>query len=176
LLGAGTGAIVGDSLGNAGAGAAIGAGVGALSGAAIGQGMDEIEARNRAAIEAQMGGQRISPGACTLDDVVMMAQAGVDDQLIINHIQANGVARVPDAQDLIRLKQNGVSDRVTQSLQRPPEIRTASPAVYEQITPPPVIVEEHHYAVPYWRPPFRYQHHRCRPRPRAGWGVSISNF
>jgi len=46
------------------AGAAIGAGVGALSGAAVGSSLDEIEARNRAMIEAHMGRQ-IAAGAVT---------------------------------------------------------------------------------------------------------------
>jgi hypothetical protein len=178
LLGAGTGAIVGDALGNAGAGAAIGAGVGALGGAAIGQGMDEMEAKNRAAIEAQLGGQRISPGACTMEDVIMMSQAGVDDQLIVNHIRASGVARVPHAQDLVRLNEYGVSARVVEAMQETPQIQPVQPAVYQQPYNPPVIVEEHHYGPGWWRPPHSYFHYRSgppHPRRRLGWGLSIHN-
>jgi hypothetical protein len=178
MLGAGTGAIVGDALGNAGAGAAIGAGVGALGGAAIGQGMDEMEARNRAAIEAQLGGQRISPGACTMQDVIMMSQAGVDEQLIVNHIRASGVAQRPNAQDLVRLNEYGVSPRVVEAMQEPPRIQPAEPVVYQQPYNPPVIVEEHHYGPRWWHPPHSYHHyHGCRPHPhrRFGWGVSIHN-
>jgi hypothetical protein len=176
LVGAGTGAIIGDALGNAGAGAAIGAGVGAISGGAIGQGLDEIEARNRAMIEAQLGGRQISSGACTVDDVIMMSQAGVDDQLIVNHVRANGVVAAPEAQDLVRLQEHGVSPRVVEAMQRPPESRRAEPVVYQQVAPPPVIVEEHHYGLPYWhRPRFHPYHRGYHPvRPgRFAWGVSV---
>jgi len=41
LLGAGTGAIIGEQSGKAGAGTAIGAGLGALSGAMVGQALDQ---------------------------------------------------------------------------------------------------------------------------------------
>jgi len=41
LLGAGTGAIIGEQSGKAGAGTAIGAGLGALSGALVGQALDQ---------------------------------------------------------------------------------------------------------------------------------------
>ncbi len=68
LGGAGVGALVGHAAGNTAAGAVIGAGVGALSGAAIGAGMDEVEAKNRAQIEAQLGRQ-VAAGAVTVNDV-----------------------------------------------------------------------------------------------------------
>ncbi len=45
LIGAGTGAIVGNQSDHAGAGTAIGAGLGALSGAAIGHALEESEQR-----------------------------------------------------------------------------------------------------------------------------------
>src|ERR1700674_110804 len=61
LTGAGVGAVVGNAVGNTAAGALIGGGAGALTGGAIGQGFDAMEARNRAAIEAQLGRQ-VPPG------------------------------------------------------------------------------------------------------------------
>jgi hypothetical protein len=140
LLGAGTGAVIGHAAGNTAAGAAIGAGVGALSGAAIGSGQDQIEARNRAMIEAQLGRQ-VAVGAVTLPEVINMVQARVNDDLIINHIHAHGMAAPPTASDLIVLQQNGVSPRVVQAMQSylappppPPGV------VVEQPAPPPVIV------------------------------------
>src|SRR6185295_7064862 len=78
LTGAGLGAIVGNASGNPGAGAAIGAGVGALSGAAVGGALDDIEARNRAEIEARLGRQ-VAAGAVTIADVIAMTRAGVAD-------------------------------------------------------------------------------------------------
>jgi len=173
LLGAGTGALVGDALGNTGAGAAIGAGVGALSGAAIGESLDEIEAKNRAMIAAQLG-REVRAGAVTIEDVVMMSEAGVDDELIINHIRANGITRVPGPHELVNLKNKGVSTAVIRAMQEPPRPRTET-VVIEKPTPAPVIVEEYHYGPPFYhRPP--YPHYRYRHRgPRVGWGFSFHN-
>jgi hypothetical protein len=169
LTGAGVGALVGNAVGNTGAGAVIGAGVGALSGAAVGSGLDEIEARNRAEIEARLGRQ-VAAGAVTMDDVIAMTKAGVPDELIVNHISGNGMAAPLAAGDLIFLQQQGVSPHVVQAMQsmpRPVVIReVASPS-------PPVIVEEHYYGPhPYWG----YYHRPCyRPRPAVGWGMSYSH-
>ena len=175
LLGAGTGAIVGDALGNAGAGTAIGAGVGALTGAAIGESMDEMEARNRAMIAAHLG-REVRAGAVTIEDVVMMSEAGVDDELIINHIRANGIARVPGTHELINLKNSGVSTAVIRAMQEPPPQPRPETVVIERPAPPPVIVEEYHYGPPwYHRPPPSY-HYRYRHRgPKVGWGISFHN-
>jgi len=174
LLGAGTGAIVGDALGNAGAGAAIGAGVGALSGAAVGSELDAIEARNQAMIEQQLGRQ-LTAGAVRIDDVLAMSRAGVDDELIINHIRAQGVATPLGTDEVIMLHEQGVSSRVIKAMQEPPA-RQPERVVVRESAPPPVIVEEHHYG-PYWgpvwrRPPPRRFHHR---RPGVSWGFSLSN-
>lgn len=175
LTGAGVGALVGNATGNPGAGAAIGAGVGALSGAAIGSGMDEIEAKNRAMIEAQLGRQ-VAAGAVRMDHVIMMSDAGVDEELIINHIRAHGMAAPLTSSDLVMLKQRNVSAPVIRAMQEPPRQVVAEPAPVAQ----PVIVEEYHYGPPVWGPPPWYYHHprRCwRRHPRAGvsWGISVSN-
>lgn len=174
LLGAGTGALVGSAVGNAGAGAAIGAGVGAISGAAIGSELDEIEARNRAAI-AQHLGRPVAAQPVTIDDIIAMSKAGVDENLIVNHVRVHGVAAPPSASDLIVLQREGVSARVVAAMQEPPAPRTAAlvygvpvyaaPPVYAQ----PVCVQEIYYG-PHWRP------YRCGPpcRPGVSWGVSVS--
>lgn len=174
LLGAGTGAIIGDALGNAGAGAAIGAGAGALTGAAVGQSLDQIEAENRAMIAAQLGHQ-VRAGACTIDDVVMMSQNGVDDELIINHIRANGVTRVPGPHELITLKEQGVSAAVIRAMQEPPRPAQRETVVIEKPAPQPVVVEEYHYGPPvYYGPPCYSRPPRHRG-PRIGWGLSFHN-
>src|SRR5437016_4059948 len=82
------------------AGAVIGAGVGALSGGLVGGGLDQVEARNRAQIAAQMGRQ-IPPGGVQVNDVLGMTHSGVDEELVINHIRANGMARPIQAGELI---------------------------------------------------------------------------
>ena len=175
LLGAGTGAIVGDALGNTGAGAAIGAGVGALTGAAIGQGMDDMEARNRALIASQLG-REIRAGAVTVDDVVMMSQAGVGDELIVNHIRCNGMVSPPGTHDLITLNSQGVSTQVIKAMQEPPPAPRRETVIVERAAPRPVIVEEYHYG-PVWRAPYP-SHHVYRHRPRrsgVSWGMTFNN-
>jgi len=170
LTGAGVGAVVGDAVGNAGAGTAIGAGVGALTGAAIGQGMDEVEAKNRAMIEQQLGRQ-VAAGAVTTGEVVAMTQAGVADELIINHIRAHGMATPLGTNDLISLQQQGVSTSVIKAMQAPPP---AKPVVVREPAPQPVIVEEYHYAPAYWGPP-PYRYRRRPPRPGVHWGIAFGH-
>lgn len=172
LTGAGVGALVGNAVGHTGAGALVGAGVGAMSGAAIGSGLDEIEARNRAEIEARLGRQ-VRAGAVSIDDVVAMTHGGVDDSLIINHIRAHGMTAPPSTGDLIFLGQQGVSPRVVEAMQRPVAVPVAP--VAHVAAPPAVIVEEHYYGPPVWRPcppPYYHGHyHRHRPG-RVGFGFS----
>lgn len=171
LLGAGTGAIVGNALGAPGAGAAIGAGVGALSGAAIGNGMDEVEANNRAMIAQQLGRQ-VSASAVTVNDVVTMTRAGVNEELIVNHVRAHGVAAPLQANDLIYLQQQGVSPRVVATMQTPP-LQPAQPLMMPPPGPVPVIVEPYPYS-PYWGPCYYPRHHYYH-RPGMSWGVTVRN-
>ena len=188
LGGAGVGALVGEAVDQPLAGAAIGGVVGALSGSMIGGSLDEIEARNRAEIEARLG--RPAPmGAATVQDVVAMTQSGVSEDVIITHVRNHGVAQTLAANDLIYLQNQGVSPRVVQAMQVP-VASAAPPAMIVRGTPPPVIVEEHYYdpwgppPPPYWHgpppcwhgPPRRWRHgHRHRHEPRVGFGISISN-
>ncbi len=174
LTGAGVGALVGNAVGHTGAGAAIGAGVGALTGGAVGAEMDEMEARNRAMIEAQMGHQ-VTAGAVTIDDVIAMTQAGVDQELIVNHVRVHGINRPLQTSDLITLQHQGVSTRVIQAMQEPPVQRPSNTVIVREPVPAPVIVEEYHYGRPYWGPPPFYYHHHGRPRTRVGWGVTVHN-
>ena len=118
--GAGAGALIGEATGgNAGAGAIIGAGLGAITGNLIGNGFDEAEARNRALIAQQMQ-QQIPPGGVQINDILGMTAAGVDEELIVNHVRANGLARPLAAQDVIALQQRGVSKNVIGALQTSP--------------------------------------------------------
>ena len=173
LLGAGTGAIVGDALGNTGAGAVIGAGVGALAGNTIGQEMDDMEARNRALIASQLG-REIRAGAVTIDDVVMMSQSGVDDELIVNHVRCNGMVSPVGTHDLITLNSQGVSTKVIKAMQEPPPTPKRETVIVERAAPRPVIVEEYHYG-PTWYPPPRYVHRHHPRRSGVSWGMSFSN-
>ncbi len=175
LLGAGTGALVGNALGHTGAGAIVGAGLGAITGAAVGDALDEIEARNRAMIAAHLG-REVRPGPATIEEIVMMVNAGVDDELIINHIRANGVTRVPGPHELVTLKQQGVSAAVIRAIQETGTLPASKTVVVRE--PPPVIIEEYHYGPPWWHVPrYRYYYpppyYYHPPRSRFSWGVSV---
>ncbi len=153
LLGGGAGALIGSATGHAGAGAAIGAGVGALTGAAIGHSQDETEARNRALIAQQLGRQ-VSAGAVTPNDVIAMTRAGVNEELILNHIRAHGMAAPLQPQDLIALQQQGITPRVIATMQACPP-QAPQPVVVEQPAPPPVVVG----VDPYWGPRYYHPHY-----------------
>ncbi len=144
--GAGVGALVGSATGHAGAGAAIGAGVGALTGAVVGNSVDEQEKRNRALIEAQIG--RSMAGRVTKEDVIAMTQNRIDENVIINHIRAHGMAYPLSTNDIIMLQQQyGVSPRVIQTMQ---EVPPPPAVIVEQAPPPPVVVGGYYYGWPYY--------------------------
>ncbi|HMP07563.1 MAG TPA: hypothetical protein PJ982_14535, partial [Lacipirellulaceae bacterium] len=153
-------------------GALIGAGVGALTGNVVGGALDDIEARNRAQIAAQMG-RPVAQGAATPAEVVAMTRAGVNPQLIVNYIQTSGVAQPPSAQDVIYLSQQGVAPEVIHAMQTPQVVQASHVAV---VPPPPgaVYVEEVVYAPPPFYPPPYF----CPPPPcgpRVGWSVGFSS-
>ncbi len=174
LTGAGVGALIGDAVGETAGGAAIGAGIGALTGGAIGGALDDIEARNRAEIAAQLG-RPVAQGQATVGEIVAMSRAGVDPRLIVNYVSNSGMAQPVTAQDVIYLTQQGVAPDVIQAMQTP-RVAQAAPGF---IAPPPrpVIIEEHHYGPAYSHPHhFHYYHHHHRHHhgPRVGWGISFS--
>jgi hypothetical protein len=173
LTGAGVGALIGHATGHTGAGAAIGAGVGALSGAAVGSSMDNMEARNRAEIQARLG--REIAGRVTIDDVLAMTRSGVTEEVIINHVQRHGMIAPLQTGDLIFLQQQGISPRVVEAMQiastRPPG------------DPNTVIVREGYggpgpYYGPYGDPYYGRWHYRpyyggYASRPGVSWGVTV---
>lgn len=171
LGGAGVGALVGSASGNAGTGALIGAGVGAITGNVVGGAMDDIEARNRAQIAAQMG-RPVAQGSATPAEVVAMTRAGVDQQLIVNYINTSGVAQPAGPQDVIYMSQQGVSPMVIQAMQTPRVAQVSYTAVVPPPPPGPVIVEEVAYGPPpCYPPPCCYGPPPCGPR--FGWSVGF---
>jgi len=168
-----TGAALGDKQGNALGGAVLGTAVGALAGAAIGDSMDAEVERRQALIEAKTG--RRMAGVVTTTDVTTMVTSGLSDDVVINHIRANGVAAPLTPSDIIEMHDLGVSEKVINAMQQ-----TAA----RQVTPPPVtyaapvIVEDPWVVAPYWHPgpfwhgPGPYRHHYRRPG--MTWGFSYS--
>ena len=58
---------------------------------------------------AQQLGRQVSAGAVTPNDVIAMTRAGVNEELILNHIRAHGMAAPLQPQDLIALQQQGIT-------------------------------------------------------------------
>lgn len=177
LAGAGIGAAIGDASGAAGPGAIIGAALGTITGNVIGEGIDADLARSKAEIEARMGRQM--SGAVSNEDVIAMTQAGLSEDVIATHIRAHGVARPPAVNDLIILRNQGVSDRVIQALQQtPPPTATAVPVSYAVGPPPRAVLVEPYYCPP--PPPHFYFHHGHPHRHHhhgsgVRWGFSFSD-
>src|SRR5262249_59249210 len=95
LIGAGTGAVIGNATGHTGAGAAIGAGVGALPGGLIGNGIEQSEKRQEARLAAAQA-QAAQAQTLGVTDVVQMAQSHVSDEVIISHSRSTrSVSRRP---------------------------------------------------------------------------------
>jgi hypothetical protein len=168
VAGAGVGAIVGKQLGNTGAGAVLGGLVGAMTGNAIGSSLDEIEASNRAEIEARLG-RPPKPGAVSVGDVVELSKHGVPSSTIIRHIQARGTTGPMETSDILTMSEAGVDDAVQRAMMSPP----APPRtiVRREVITRPVIVERH-YPV-YHHPHYDYHHDYHHRRHRRS-GVSFS--
>lgn len=168
--GAGLGAIIGHQLGNTGGGAVIGGLVGAVTGNAIGGGLDEIEASNRAEIEARLG-RPPEPGAVSVYDVVELSKHGVPSDTIIRHIQVRGTTGPMDTDDLLVMNDAGVDDSVQRAMMTPP----ARPKKYvrREVVTRPVIVQRHY---PVYRDPYYYDHHHhYRRHHRSGISFSYRN-
>ncbi len=163
------GAIVGNQSGNSGAGAAIGAMTGMLAGSVIGNELDTIEAQNRAQIEARLG-RPVGPGAVSISDVIAMSSAGIEDEVIAQHIRYHGVVAPLTTGDLITLKNANVSSRVVMAMQEPPR-----PQAVAVPAGGPVIVEEHYYPPPHYLGPPRGYHYVPVHEPRPSVNFSFGH-
>jgi hypothetical protein len=154
-IGAGTGALIGSATGNTGIGAAAGGVIGAISGGLIGSGIDESERKAEARLAAATAPP--PPQPLGLTDVVQMSHQHISDEIIIVQIRTTGSIYHLSPQDIVWLKQNGVSDPVICEMQAtatraPRRVYTAAP-VY------PATVYQPVYVVP------------GPPPPRVGFGV-----
>ena len=179
LMGAGLGTVVGAATGEPLAGAAIGGVAGTMTGAVVGGAMDNMEARNQAAIAAAQRGRRPPATAVSIADVVAMTQSGVQETVIATHVRNHGLARPLTTNDIIYLQRSGVSPNVIQAMQTsPPPVAIAGPPspgpTYIASPPPPVVIVEPHHP---HHPPFHHHwdHHPHHPGPGFSWGVSVSS-
>jgi hypothetical protein len=141
-LGAGAGAAIGSLTGHTGAGAAIGAVTGAVTGGLVGNAADESERRRAAQLAAANARPPMS-----LEEIATLAQQHVSDDVIISQIHTTGSAYNLTADQIVWLKQVGVSDRVVEEMQLttrfPRRVYTAVPVypdpVYVVEPPPPPV-------------------------------------
>lgn len=169
LVGTPVGALIGSRNGETGAGALLGGTIGALTGSNLGA---EVDAERQALLANQNRNGR----SLSIPDVINMTRNGLSENVIITQVQTQGINQSLSPNDLVALKQSGVSDRVIQQMQNASQFTPASglqPAA-------PVIVEEHYWGPGFYhRPPapVQYQYHRHhRPgRPRARSSISFSH-
>lgn len=137
--GAVAGGIAGHALGSTGAGAAIGAVGGALAGGLIGNKIEKKEAKEAAAA-AQAQAQS------EMAEIIQMAQNHVADSVIVTKVRTSPVIYHLSSQDVLTLKQNGVSDPVVNEMMAtatryPRRVYSAAP-VYQPVYQPAVYVVE----------------------------------
>lgn len=173
LAGAGIGAAIGENNDEPLAGALIGGALGLVTGNALGQ-AEDARASQRQAYQQYQYQQQVS-GAVSTYDVAQMIGSGLSPQIVINHIQQNGVQKRPEVNDIIWLHQNRVPEQVITAMQRASVGRPVSVAPVQRapVIAQPAPVVEYHYVSPppviYHRPYYHY------PRTRRGvsWGFSF---
>lgn len=172
-IGAATGAIIGHSSGHTGGGALIGAAAGALGGALLGNAKDAHEDRDKAvarasyersqAQAAQAQTQAIAQ-AYTPADVLNMTRSGISDDNIIYGLKTRGCRFDNTPDNIISLRNQGVSDRVIGAMQSsglqvpagpPVMVPAGGPTVVYAEPPPPagvvVVAPRPYYGPRYYR-------------------------
>jgi outer membrane protein with glycine zipper len=138
--GAGAGAIAGHALHNTGAGAAIGLVGGAIAGGLVGNKIEKKEAKEAvAAAEAQ--------AQAGMAEIIQMSQNHVGDSVIITKVRTSPVIYNLSSQDVLTLKQNGVSDAVVNEMMAtttryPRRVYSAAPVYPQPVYQPAVYVVE----------------------------------
>ncbi|MES2344443.1 MAG: glycine zipper domain-containing protein [Chlamydiota bacterium] len=112
LAGAGVGALAGGLIGGSATGALIGGAVGAAGGALIGYALDQQD-RDNLQQQSPQTLNRIDHGQqLSTNDVKAMSKAGIKDDVIINQIHSTNSVFYLSADQIIDLKDSGVSQNV----------------------------------------------------------------
>lgn len=117
FAGGATGAAIGGIAGG-GAGAAIGAGAGAVTGGLVGAYLDTQDRKN---LEQQnpKTAKRVDSGKqLSIDDVISMHKAGIDDDKIIDIMKKTDSKYYLRTKDIDRLQRAGVSNKVINYMMR----------------------------------------------------------
>jgi uncharacterized protein YcfJ len=140
LIGAGTGAFMGAVAGgprNGGGGALIGAAAGAIAGGLIGHLVDQDQER-RLRDQAPQTYDRVDQGTpLSLADVKALAKAGIAEDVIINQIRNSRTIFHLSANDIIDLRDAGLTDKVINYLINTPASVIADQPKYVPQPPPP---------------------------------------
>jgi hypothetical protein len=125
-----------------------------VTGSVVGTALDDIEARNRAEIAAQLG-RPVAQGVATAGEVVAMTRAGVDPRLIINYVNNSGMAQPITAQDVIYLHEQGVNTDVIQAMQSP-RVAQVPPEVVRVAPQRQTVIIEADPWEPYYYPHYHF--------------------
>ena len=126
----------------------------------LGASLEDIDARNRAVIAAQLG-RPVAPGPATPAEVAAMTHAGVEPRFIITYINRSTNLTPVTAQDVIFLHEQGVDNQVIQAMLTPGS--AYSRAEVARSMPPRVMIIED---------PWAYYGYPYYPYPRYGYGFA----
>jgi len=166
--GAAIGALAGSGRGKGLEGALVGAATGGTLGGLLGDSVDQEIAADQA-YASQLNQQALA-NSMTPEQVIEMTRAGLEDRLIINQIQTNGVPGRLTTEQLVYLRNNGVSNNVISAMQT---ARPAQATMIRRAPVRPVIVEEYYGPPPGYYIPRHGFHHPRHCGPHSGWGFRL---
>ncbi len=162
LEGGAAGAIIGSMARHPGPGALVGAAVGAVLGGAIGHGEDQSQAAYLQS-QAPQTWQRVEQGQpLAVEDVKALTKAGVTNDLIISQIRNSHTVYRLNTEQIIDLKNSGVSEAVIDFMINTPgtaqmDSTTATvqqaPAVQQVVVTPYPYAYYPYYPGYYWPAP-----------------------
>lgn len=117
LAGAGAGALAGGLIGGNATGALIGAGVGALAGGLVGAALDAQDRKNLEQKAPETLHKIDSEQKLSIYDVEAMAQNGLSDEVIIAQLTNTHSTFHLSTEDILSLKNHGVSEKVLSYMQ-----------------------------------------------------------
>lgn len=129
-IGAGTGAIIGSTSGDAGEGALIGGAIGAVTGAIIGNSIDQSQRENVQQQSPQTMARVDTGQPLGLADIKALARAGVSDEIIISQIRSSRTMYRLSTAEILYLKDAGVSNRVIDFMINTPSLYPPPPPRY----------------------------------------------
>lgn len=177
ILGGTTGAMAGAAIGSHDGKSTEGALIGGIAGGVLGSAIGNQNDRFNQSQDHYSQQQRTDAfeSAVTMEQVVQMTNSGLNEDLIINQIKTKGIRQSPSTDDLISLKNSGVSDAVIRQIQNGGSARFVAPRAipYPQS---PVMFEERYplidcaqAIVPHHAP---IPHRRYIPR-RSGFSIEF---